>query len=113
MRFFVGTLVVRALLSVPAHAIWAGFVGHYAARRRFDGKGPGWLGSYAIAVIGHGLFDAALFAAPVLRDLHAPAASTLLLVFPIVEVIAGFLILRRLALRDLADDDAESLARRP
>jgi RsiW-degrading membrane proteinase PrsW (M82 family) len=112
MRFFVGTLVVRALLSVPAHAIWSGFVGHYAARRRFDGKGPGWLGGYLLAVVGHGLFDAALFGAPVLRDLQDFAGSTALLVFPIAEAIAGFLFLRRLALKDLADDDIESIARR-
>jgi RsiW-degrading membrane proteinase PrsW (M82 family) len=112
MRFFIGTLVVRALLSVPTHAIWTGFVGHYAARRRFDGKGPGWIGGYAIAVIGHGLFDASLFAAPVLRDLQDTAGSTALLAFPIVEAIAAFLILRRFAIRDLADDDAESIGRR-
>jgi RsiW-degrading membrane proteinase PrsW (M82 family) len=114
MRFFVGTLVVRALLSVPAHAIWTGFVGHFAARRRFDGKGPGWVGGYVIAVVGHGLFDAALFGAPVLRDLQDTAASTALLAFPIVEVIAGFVLLRRLGLRALADDDVASIiARRP
>jgi protease PrsW len=112
MRFFVGTLVVRALLSVPAHAIWTGFVGHYAARRRFDGKGPGWLGGYALAVVGHGLFDAALFGAPVLRDLQDTAAATALLTLPVALAIAGFVMLRRLALRDLADDDAASIARR-
>jgi RsiW-degrading membrane proteinase PrsW (M82 family) len=54
----------RACLAVPGHAIWGGLMGHYAARRRFDGDGPGILGGDALAVAIHGLYDAFLFAVP-------------------------------------------------
>jgi RsiW-degrading membrane proteinase PrsW (M82 family) len=112
VRFFVGTLIVRALLSVPAHGLWTSLVGHMAARRRFDGRGPGFAGGYAIAVLGHGIFDAALLGAPVLKDLQNTAAATALLAVPVLETIAGFVILRQLGKRALADDDVASIAAR-
>src|SRR5438445_3331681 len=41
---FAGMFVARAVLAVPLHAICAGFMGYYAAKKRFDGQGPGILG---------------------------------------------------------------------
>ena len=57
---FLGTFVLRAFFSVPCHAIAAGFIGDLAARRRFDGTGPGLLGGFLVAVLLHGSFDVAL-----------------------------------------------------
>ena len=51
---FAGIYIARALLAVPGHAIWAAFMGYYAARKKFDGKGPGILGGLAIAIFSHG-----------------------------------------------------------
>src|SRR5204862_1636162 len=61
---FAVRFVARAVLTVPMHAISAGFMGYLAARRRFDGEGPGLLGGFAVAVILHGAFDTAIFAMP-------------------------------------------------
>ena len=59
----VGMYVGRALFAVPGHAIWTGFMGYYAARRRFDGVGPGLLGGFIVAVLLHGSYDASIFGA--------------------------------------------------
>src|SRR5579883_1110615 len=59
----VGTM--RALLSVPGHALFASMTGYFAARRRFDGKGIGTLGGLLIAIAMHGAFDFAVFCMPV------------------------------------------------
>src|SRR5690606_5877620 len=55
------TWVLRALLAVPGHALWTGMMGYMAARRRFDGVGPGIIGGYVLAVFLHGIYDVALF----------------------------------------------------
>ena len=103
----------RALLAVPGHAIWAGFMGYFAARRRFDGTGPGALGGLLIAVFLHGAYDASVFLrAPLFRDGYSGVANLLLLV-PVLIIVGGAIVLRRLARRALrADDASEALAAR-
>src|SRR5207248_9591971 len=54
---YAGMFVMRALVSVPLHASAAAITGYYAARRRFDGVGPGLPGGLALAVLLHGTFD--------------------------------------------------------
>jgi protease PrsW len=98
---FTVTFVTRAVLTVPAHAIFAGMMGYFAARRRFDGSGIGWPGGLAIAIFLHGTFDAAIFASP----LVAPALRPLLAIVPVLIVILGFLALRELSRRAIAADE--------
>lgn len=109
---FVRLLVGRAVLAVPGHAIWGGVAGYYAARRRFDGRGPGLLGGLGIAVLMHGLYDAWMFGVPVaIRDGHLWLGSTLLdlpvVIYsvPAAMIVGGALLLRSLAQRALDDDD--------
>ena len=49
--------MLRAFFSVPCHAIAAGFIGDLAARRRFDGTGPGLLGGFLVTRL-HGRIEA-------------------------------------------------------
>ncbi|MEM6993187.1 MAG: PrsW family intramembrane metalloprotease [Myxococcota bacterium] len=65
LRETVTLFLGRAILAVPGHAIWGGIMGYYAARRRFDGVGPGMLGGLALAVVMHGTYDLLLFCAPI------------------------------------------------
>lgn len=103
---FAGVFVLRAVLAVPGHAIYAGFMGHYAARKRFDGEGPGLFGGLLVAIALHGTYDAALFLVGALpRDL-APFGLFLLPV-PFFVIIFGYRRLKKLAERDLALDDAQ------
>lgn len=88
----------RALLAVPGHAIWAGLMGYYVAIRRFDGVGWGFLGGYAVAVLLHGLYDAALFSAPSLVADFGEAAQVAVLGIPIAIILFGGLALRKRAL---------------
>lgn len=100
---FLGTFVLRAFFSVPCHAIAAGFIGDLAARRRFDGTGPGLLGGFVIAVLMHGCFDVALYLLPL-----APGWWELpLALVPLLLVLVGFLVLRRRAATALALDDRD------
>lgn len=109
---FVRTYVLRAVLAVPGHAIWAGMMGYYAAMRRFDGTGPGLLGGYALAVALHGVYDVAIFAGEPLRADGHEATARALLVVPILVIAGGGLALREMARRALhADDAAEARAR--
>lgn len=102
---FLITFIMRALLAVPGHAIWAGIMGYCAAKRRFDQSGPGLLGGYLIAVFLHGAYDAAIFLGPPLhRDGHAEVAYLLLLVLPAI-IIGGALALRHLTREALCHDD--------
>ena len=101
------TFVARAVLAVPGHAIWAGMMGYLAARRRFDGHGPGLWGGYALAVFLHGAYDWALMLMPKVSDL----AAAFLAIIPVMIIVGGFLILRRWARQALhADDHAEAWA---
>ncbi len=105
---FVGMFVGRALLAVPSHAIFAGYMGYFAARRRFDGTGPGLLGGYLIAVLLHGIYDASVFAAQHVFG-PSPALALILSAVPVVVVAAGGWFLRELARKALALDDAAAL----
>jgi RsiW-degrading membrane proteinase PrsW (M82 family) len=114
---FLRLLIGRAVLAVPGHAIWGGVAGYFAARRRFDGRGPGLLGGFAIAVLMHGLYDAWMFGVPVaIRDGHLWLASTFLdlpvviYAVPAAMIVGGGLLLRSLAQRALdLDDEDEAL----
>jgi RsiW-degrading membrane proteinase PrsW (M82 family) len=110
LQLFIG----RAVLAVPGHAIWGGVAGYYAARRRFDGDGPGAWGGLLLAVLMHGTYDAWLFCTPVaIADGHAWLAATLVGIpvavyaVPALIILGGALLLRDLAGRALDADDAE------
>ncbi len=107
----------RAVLAVPGHAIWGGVAGYYAARRRFDGRGPGWWGGFLIAVLMHGAYDAWLFCAPVaIADGHLWLATTVgnlpvvIYLVPALMIAGSALYLRNLARRAIDDDDADEAA---
>lgn len=91
---FIGIFVVRAILAVPGHAIYAGYMGYWAARKRFDNVGPGLLGGLAIAILLHGAYDAALFLVATLPKGPLQLLILPLVLVPVVVVIAGY---RRLA----------------
>jgi|CXWL01.1.fsa_nt_gi RsiW-degrading membrane proteinase PrsW (M82 family) len=97
---------LRALLSVPGHAIYAGFMGYFAARRRFDGKGPGLWGGLGLAIVLHGGYNAALFVATVLSHQNDSTFICLLPV-PFLIIGGGYLLLRGMAKKALALDDAQ------
>jgi len=104
MSGFLGIFVVRAVLAVPGHAIYAGFMGYWAARKRFDGKGPGLFGGLVIAVLLHGTYDAALFLIAVVgKDM--PLLILPLLLVPLVVVIGGYRRLKKHAQEALRLDD--------
>lgn len=114
MREFVTIYVGRAILAVPGHAIWGGLAGYFAARRRFDGVGPGWWGGLAIAVVLHGLYDTWVFGMPLaIMQGHTWLAYSvadlpvMLYAVPLTMIIASGFVLRVLARRAVADDDAE------
>jgi protease PrsW len=109
--------IARAVLAVPGHAIWGGVAGYFAARRRFDGRGPGWWGGFGLAVLMHGLYDAWVFCAPVaIGDGHHWLAMTLggvpVVVYagPALMILGGALLLRTLAQQALDDDDDDEAA---
>jgi RsiW-degrading membrane proteinase PrsW (M82 family) len=102
------TFVARALLAVPGHAIWAGMMGYFAARRRFDRRGPGILGGFVVAWFLHGSYDAALSCMPLVSD----ELTVLLALIPVGIIVIGFFALRRMARIALAaDDHAEAWGR--
>jgi RsiW-degrading membrane proteinase PrsW (M82 family) len=101
---YFGVYLMRAVLAVPGHAIFAGFMGHYAARKRFDGEGPGLLGGLVVAIFLHGTYDAALFLIAALpKDLMV--LGVFLLPIPMIVVLAGYRRLRALGAEDIARDD--------
>lgn len=109
--------IARAVLAVPGHAIWGGVAGYFAARRRFDGRGPGLWGGYGLAVLMHGLYDAWVFCAPVaILDGHGWLALTLgglpvvIYAGPALMILGGAWFLRTLAQRALDDDDDDEAA---
>lgn len=107
-----GQLVVwveRALLAVPGHAMWSGMIGAMAARRRFDGTGPGLFGGYLLAVAFHGAYDVSVF---LQQPLHLEGRDTVahaLLVVPVALTLAAFFVLRSMARTALRLDDAEAV----
>ena len=94
LQGFAGIFVVRAVLAVPGHAIYAGYMGYWAARKKFDNVGPGLLGGLVIAILLHGAYDAALFLVAVLAKGPAQLLILPLVAVPIVVVVFGY---RRLA----------------
>jgi protease PrsW len=103
---YAGMFVMRALLSVPLHASAAAITGYYAARRRFDGVGPGIAGGLALAVLLHGTFDFSTFRAGALGESNSGAAGLFALA-AIAVAVAGMVAVRRLARTALAADDAD------
>jgi RsiW-degrading membrane proteinase PrsW (M82 family) len=100
--------VLRAVLSVPGHAMWTGMMGAIAARRRFDKRGLGLLGGYLLAVAFHGAYDLSLF---VQHPLHLEGHGDLgryLLVAPVALTVVAFFVLRSMARTALRLDDAEA-----
>jgi RsiW-degrading membrane proteinase PrsW (M82 family) len=101
---FAGTFIARAILAVPLHAISAGFMGYYAAIKRFDDKGPGILGGLLIAILLHGTYDAAIFLCGAL-----PGGSQwlvlVLLPVPLMIVLFGLLRLKTHARNALRLDE--------
>ncbi len=104
---------IRAIISVPGHAIWAGIMGYCAARRRFDNKGIGTFGGYLIAVALHGAFDAAVMWGAIAVALERKGEAVALLSIPFVLVGGGAIALRVLARRALAADDADGRLANP
>lgn len=102
---FLLMFAMRAVLAVPGHAIWAGMMGHFAARRRFDKSGPGLLGGYLVAVFLHGAYDAGIFCAIVASAMGDTALVIPCLATPLAVIVGGGIWLRRMARRDAALDD--------
>jgi len=109
---FLSLFVARALLAVPGHAAWGAILGYFAARRRFDGTGPGMLGGYLLAVLLHGLYDASLFAVPVaIAHGHTTWALGIwgVPIFayapPLLVILGSVLAMRMFAARAVAADD--------
>jgi RsiW-degrading membrane proteinase PrsW (M82 family) len=101
------TWVLRALLAVPGHALWTATMGYMAARRRFDGVGPGIVGGYLLAVFLHGTYDAALFlGAPLRADGHEDVALALLGV-PVLVIVGSWIMIKKMARTALRLDDID------
>jgi RsiW-degrading membrane proteinase PrsW (M82 family) len=49
--------IVRAVLSVPGHALWGSIIGYYLARQKFTGARRSGLLGLSVAVILHTIFD--------------------------------------------------------
>jgi RsiW-degrading membrane proteinase PrsW (M82 family) len=103
---FIGIFILRAVLAVPGHAIYAGFMGYWAARKKFDGVGPGLLGGLGVAIFLHGTYDAALFLCAAIPKGPWQAMILLLIIVPFVVVIAGYRRLKAHANEALRLDDA-------
>ncbi len=113
LTLFIG----RAVLAVPGHATWGALMGYYAAKRRFDGRGPGMIGGWIIAVLLHGCYDLWLFAAPVAMadgftwvGLGVGDVPIIAYTMPALIVIGGVMLVRRATLKALAGDDAAEAA---
>ncbi len=102
---FVWVFLLRAVLAVPGHAIYAGFMGYWAARRRFDRVGPGLWGGLLIAIVLHGAYDGALFLVDVVVKAGEPLWVLPLVLVPVAVVIGGYRRLRRHAAEALRLDD--------
>ena len=106
-----GQLVVwveRALLAVPGHAMWSGMIGAMAARRRFDGTGPGLFGGYLLAVAFHGAYDVSVFLQQPLNLEGKGAIAHALLLVPVAVTLLAFFVIRSMARTALRLDDAEA-----
>ncbi|GMU61628.1 MAG: hypothetical protein AMXMBFR34_33910 [Myxococcaceae bacterium] len=115
MSGFVGIFVLRAVLAVPGHAIYAGFMGYWAARKKFDDKGPGLWGGLLIAILLHGSYDAALFLCGVFGQRGGAQALLIfpLLLVPFLVVGLGYRRLKKHAVEALYLDDLAHAEARP
>lgn len=104
-RALIGIFIARALLSVPAHAIFTGLMGYYAAKRRFDGSGPGIKGGLLVAIILHGAFNFGLFSASYAGSQNQNALILPALALPLAVVIGGAIWLRK-AMKQAVEADA-------
>lgn len=109
---YIAIFVGRAVLAVPGHATWGALVGYFAARRRFDGRGPGLWGGYALAVALHGSYDALLFCTPVAiarghrwLSLGLYGVPIVAYAVPTVVIVVGAWAVRGLARSAVARDD--------
>ncbi len=100
---------LRALFSVPAHAIFTGLMGYYAAKHRFDGKGPGIKGGLLLAVVLHGTFNFGLFVTDYARTQGHDALVLPALLLPIIVVIGGGIWMRKAVKQAVAADAAAGL----
>jgi RsiW-degrading membrane proteinase PrsW (M82 family) len=99
--------LMRAVFAVPGHAIFAGVMGYFAARRRFDRTGPGLIGGYVLAVLMHGSYDAAIFSSVISGSYATSDPMTYgLLGVPVLIVLVGAVVLRVMVKRAIAADDA-------
>ncbi len=97
--------ILRAVLAVPGHAIWTGFMGYFAARKRFDGVGPGLAGGYVVAVLLHGTYDASIFGAGLSFAQHENGLAVGLFLVGAASILGGGIALRRRARLAVALDD--------
>ncbi len=97
--------LLRSVLAVPGHAIYAGIMGYFAARKRFDKTGPGLFGGYLIALVMHGAYDSAVFCALIAHQKKNDGLVLLLLPIPLVVVVVGGLVLRSMVRAATAADD--------
>lgn len=100
----------RAVLAVPGHAIWGSMMGYFAARRRFEGTGIGLWGGLAVAIALHGLYDAALFSAPIVGEAGYENIAAALFLVPITVIGGGAVAVRHMVKKAIALDDADERA---
>jgi protease PrsW len=108
---YVGTFIIRALLAVPDHAIWAGLVGYAVAARRFGDTGANPWRALALAITMHGLYDSGPLLSVSLAhsgDGSVVLQQTLGLVCPVAVTATGAVLIRRRARTALAADAAEA-----
>jgi ribosomal protein L40E len=91
--------VLRALLSVPAHALWGVMMGYYIGLARFaedpSRKRPLVIKGVAIAVFWHGLYDFFAFGVEVVSGGVAVLFAGGVLAVVIVNWIIGIRLIRR------------------
>jgi protease PrsW len=109
---YLSLFVGRAILAVPGHATWGAIAGYFAAVKRFDGRGPGMLGGFLLAVLLHGSYDAWLFSVPIAIHDGFTWLALGIAGFPIVAysvpaliVLVGGALLYSCIERAIADDD--------
>jgi len=77
--------IIRAVLSVPGHALWGSIIGYYLARQKLRLDNKGGIKGLSLAVILHTVFDYGLVATDTLVGIAAA----------IIIVVAGWMIFFR------------------